>query len=121
MKDFIRQLSSWNPLYRLSRFLSFRILLPSLLAAGIGWKDFRPMYTQQNALLAIVLVFVLVAGMMYAANRYSSMASEEFTKQLTTTPDGMASMKSLAVTAVGVLFVYTLGLWDVARSFGLLK
>lgn len=121
MKEFIRRLSIRNPLYRLSRYLIFRILLPSLGAAWIGWNDFRTMYSKEDALIAVFLVFVLVAGMVYAGNRYSSMASEEFTKQLTTTPDGMACMKSFAFTGLVVFVVYTLGLWQVARSFGLLK
>uniref|UniRef100_E6QIG5 Uncharacterized protein n=1 Tax=mine drainage metagenome TaxID=410659 RepID=E6QIG5_9ZZZZ len=110
-----------NPFYRLTRFRIFRILLPSLLAAWIGWNDFRPLYSKEGALFAVFLVFVLMASMVYASDRFSGKVSANFVKTLTSTEEGLSSMKSMAITAAATLFVYTLGIWSVARSFGLLK
>ncbi len=121
MKDQISKLLVKNPLFKLTRFRIFRILVPGLAAALLAWKDLQPLFSKDGALLAVFLVFVLMLCMVYAGNRFSDKVSASFLESVTTSKEGVACIRSLAITGVATLFVYTLAIWDVARTFGLMK
>lgn len=121
MKDQISKLLVKNPIYKLSRFSTFRILAPSLAAAALAWEDFRYLFPTDEALLAVFLVFILMLCMIYAGNRVSEKISASFLASITTSKEGIACIRSLAVTGAATLLVYTLGIWQVAHSLGLMK
>jgi len=121
MKNIIRKMAAKNPVYLLMQFPVPRILFPCLAATWVAWNYFRPMLSRNGALLAILLVFVLMLCAAYMSFRLSSKISASFLESLTTSEDGRAHMKSLAITGAATLFVYTLGILSLARSFGLMK
>ncbi len=121
MKDKVSYLPMKNPIYKLSRFRIFRLLAPSLVAAALAWSDFRHIFPADEALLAVFLVFVLMLCMIYVGNRVSERVSASFLASITTSIDGVAYTRSLAVTGVAALLVYTLGVWLIAHSLGWMK
>lgn len=110
-----------NPFHQLMQSPIYGRLFACLAVTSLAWKDFRPVLSKNGALLASIFACMLMLFLVNAANRFSDRVSAPFRESMTTSKEGRAYIRSLAISGLVALFVYTLGIWQLARSFGLTK
>lgn len=110
-----------NPISKLiqSRITGFTIA--SLGATWLTWNDLRPLLSRNATIMAMLVVFAFVTGMILAGRKFSNQVSESFVQSFIHSQEGRACIRSLAIAGLAALFVYTLGVWQLARGLGMLK